>query len=75
MIIDIEYIFVILKWYGIGMVLYVMFIGFLDGIIEETSTIKLRDILMYPVSLVYSVSKITTSILLKLLKLIVDKFM
>ena len=54
----------ILEIYGIGMVLYIIFIGILDGIIEENTQIKVRDIIMYPVSLVYAVSKIITQILL-----------
>lgn len=75
MIYDISYILNIIEWYAYGMVLYVIFIGLLDGILEETTNIRLKDILMYPVSLVYSISKFTSSILIKLLKLVVDKFM
>lgn len=69
-----ELVINIIENYFIGMVTYIVFVGILDGILEENTEIKLKQLLMYPVAVVYSLSKITTSIVLRVLKAIFDRF-
>lgn len=66
--INIDQIIMWVEYYFIGMFVFVIFIGIIDGILEENSDFSLKLLLLYPIHTVYSVSKIISGILFSLIK-------
>lgn len=66
--INVDQIIMWVEYYFIGMFVFVIFIGIIDGILEENSDFSLKLLLLYPIHTVYSVSKIISGILFSLIK-------
>lgn len=66
--INVDQIIMWVEYYFIGMFVFVIFIGIIDGILEENSDFSLKLLLLYPIHTVYSVSKIISGLLFSLIK-------